>query len=285
MRLSDVGAYTPEKELADELIEVQAATLRLCAARGDLFTVLALPAHYREDDALAHVARLKTAVADDRTLSFGALYHPWLTVREASGGGVGASDTAFRTVPPEGAVCGMIARRAIARGAWVAPANETLLGPVALSPRLALERRLDLQEGEVNLVRQEPRRFVTYSAVTLSDDPDLRDIQTRRLLILLRRLALRLGTTYVFEPHDAAFRRLVQRGFEGLLGDLFARGAFAGATPAEAFRVETGPAVNPPPSVDLGRFIVELRVAPARPLTFLTVRLVRTGDRTLVTQD
>jgi phage tail sheath protein FI len=29
--------------------------------------------------------------------------------------------------------------------------------------------------------------------------------------------------------------------------------------------------------VDLGRLVVELRVAPSRPLAFLTVRLVQTG--------
>ena len=41
---------------------------------------------------------------------------------------------------------------------------------------------------------------MVLSADTLSDDPDLRPINVRRLLILLRRLALRLGATYVFEP-------------------------------------------------------------------------------------
>ncbi len=122
------------------------------------------------------------------------------------------------------------------------------------------------------------------SADTLSDDPDLRPINVRRLLILLRRLALRLGATYVFEPNDDAFRRLVQRGFEALLDDMFGRGAFAGATPATSFQVVTSQALNTPESVDQGHFIVELKVAPSLPLTFLTVRLVQTGDRTFITE-
>jgi hypothetical protein len=43
--------------------------------------------------------------------------------------------------------------------------------------------------------------------------------------------------------------------------------------------------VNTPRSVDQGRFIVELRVAPSLPMTFLTVRLVQSGDRLLVLEE
>jgi len=126
---------------------------------------------------------------------------------------------------------------------------------------------------------------VPVAASTLSDDPDLAPINVRRLLSLLRRLALREGATYVFEPHSAAFRRSVQRGFEAMLTRMFERGAFAGATAASAFQVVTSESLNTPASVDLGRLIVELRVAPSLPMTFLTVRLVQTGDRALVVEE
>ena len=103
-------------------------------------------------------------------------------------------------------------------------------------------------------------------------------------MILLRRLALRLGETYVFEPNDDSFRRLVQRGFEAALDRMFARGAFAGRTAATSYQVVTDDSINTPTSVDQGRFIVELRVAPSLPLTFITVRLIQTNDRSLVTE-
>ena len=95
---------------------------------------------------------------------------------------------------------------------------------------------------------------------------------------LLRRVALRLGAGYVFEPHDAVFRRAVQRGFEALLADLYQRGALAGETAAQAFQVVTGESLNTRVSTDAGRFIVELRVAPSRPMAFLTLRLTQTSD-------
>src|SRR5262249_4325540 len=51
--LNPVAHYVP-----DSLLLVQRALLRLCAARADLFAVLALPEHYHEEDATAYVDRL-----------------------------------------------------------------------------------------------------------------------------------------------------------------------------------------------------------------------------------
>jgi phage tail sheath protein FI len=276
------------------LLAVQRAVLRLCAARGDLLAILSLPAHYNAEQAIAHVETLKApnapalatgasvllplGLGEASAFSYAALYHPWV---------IGQHETPpgdFRAIPPDGVACGVLAQRALARGAWVAPANEVLGGVVALTPPVARQRWLDLQTSQINLLRQEPQGFVALSADTLSADEDLRPINVRRLLILLRRLALRLGATYVFEPNDDAFRRLVQRGFEALLDTMFERGAFAGATPATAFQVVTSQTLNTPRSVDQGRFIVELRVRPSLPMTFLTVRLVQSGDHLVITE-
>jgi phage tail sheath protein FI len=114
---------------------------------------------------------------------------------------------------------------------------------------------------------------------TLSRDLELRRINVRRLMTLLRRRALQVGTRHVFEPNDDAFRRLMQRTFETTLGDLHARGAFAGRTASSAFQVVTDARVNTPQSRDLGRFFVELKVAPSLPLSFLRLRLVQRGER------
>jgi hypothetical protein len=275
---------------AGPLLAIQRALLRMACARGDVLAVLGLPEHYREDEAIAHVGLLQSPLAgesdgvpalgfaEENALSYGALYHPWTYVSEEHAPG------APLRMPPDGMACGVIARRALERGAWVAPANEPWRAVVALTPPLARERWLDLQDAQVNTVRQEPRAFVTLSADTLAVDPEVRPISVRRLLSLLRRAALKLGTTYVFEPNDASFHRLVQRGFEALLGDLFVRGAFAGRTREGAFQVITGDALNTAAQREQGRFFVEIKVAPSTPLTFLNVRLIQSGDRGLVTE-
>jgi phage tail sheath protein FI len=185
-------------------------------------------------------------------------------------------------MPPDGIACGIIAKRALTRGAWVAPANELVKGIVGLSPTIGPAWYLRLQEAQVNLLRREPRGYLCLNSDTLSTYEDLRPMNVRRLLILLRRLALRLGWSYVFEPNSPAFRRRVQRGFESMLSSMYARGAFKGASPETAFQVVTDDTINTPQSVEQGRFIVELRVAPSLAMRFLTIRLVQTGDRSLV---
>lgn len=254
--------------------EVHRALLVFCAARGDATAVLSLPAEAREAEALAHVGRLDGRFDADeagRTLSFGALYHPWPVV-----GAAGAAQP-LRAVPPDGAAAGVTAARAAEVGAWAAPAHRPAAGVLALEPRLPERAAAALLAGRVNPLVPRPRGFVVLGEATLSREAELSGVGVRRLLILLRRLALREGDRHVFQPNDEAFRWRVQRHFEEVLGLLYARGAFAGATHAEAYRVVADASVNPRSGVEAGRLVVELRVAPSRPLQHLVVRLVQSG--------
>jgi phage tail sheath protein FI len=94
----------------------------------------------------------------------------------------------------------------------------------------------------------------------------------RRLLILLRKIALRVGQRYVFEVNNDRFRQLVRMRFTRLLGQLAEAGAFT------AFRVVTAGGVNTDDDVAGGRLIVALQVAPSNPVEFVTVSLVRSGE-------
>ena len=297
---ADAWHVVDEREYApDSLLVVQRALLRMAAARGDLLALLSLPEHYRPDDVSTHVdlltagdgpaiavpiqtgqsrINLPLGLAEARSFSYGALYHPWLLLREQA-------DGAVDRVPPDGSIAGLLAQRALTRGAWIAPANDALAGVVAASPPVPRDAIDALLERGINVIQQTTRGFLPQSANTLSDDADLAPINVRRLLSLLRRLALREGSTYLFEPNDPAFERSVQRGFENLLTFMFERGAFAGSTSTSAFQVNTGGSLNTRQSIEAGRFVVELRVAPSLPMSFITVRLVQSGDRSLVTEE
>lgn len=283
---------------AGDLLAIQRSLARMCAARGDLLGVLSLPAHYRAEDAVGHVAALAGTepsnagryppldpvlpldASEARSLSHVALYHPWLFTAATTTPG------SARPVPPDGAVAGVLARRAATRGAWVAPANEPLTGVLALEPVLPEVLHEALLTAQVNAVRHEAEGFLCLSQDTLAapHDGDVRPVNVRRLLCLLRRLALLRGADYVFEPNDATFRRGIQRLFEDVLQGLFLRGAFAGSVPETAFQVVTADPPNTRQSVDAGRFVVELKVAPSHPLSFLTVRLVQSGERGLTVE-
>ncbi len=286
------------------LLSVHRGALRLAAASGDLFAALALPRHYRAPEALRYAQRLRVvrppsasdsgafSLGEGRALSHGALYHPWVASRTRSTSpdvslGGGARTGALRIVPPDGFAVGVLAARASARGAWIAPANEVFKDAVALTPILYAADWQALQDAQINIVREDARGFLTLSADTLAgeDEVDLRPINVRRLLILLRRLALRRGISYVFEPNGPQLRRAVEHSFTVLLTDLFRRGAFAGATAAQSFRVVTDDTINTPRDADAGRFIVELRVAPSVPMRFLSVLLAQSGERLTVAEE
>jgi phage tail sheath protein FI len=179
-------------------------------------------------------------------------------------------------------VAGTLAALALARGAWLAPANRPLADVLALSPAVSRASWGRLTAAHVNALLRRSGDFVALSADTLSPEDECRPIQVRRLLILLKKLALREGRRFVFEPHSPDLRDRVRHRFERVLTDLYRRGAFAGATPDAAFRVRADEAINPPGSVERGRFIVELAVAPAPELAYLTVRLVAGPDQLTV---
>ncbi len=295
---SDTAVAAPD----DDLLVVHRAALRLAAASGELFAVLSMPRHFRAQHALRYAQRLRGVrqppddsvdplaldFTEAQALSYGALYLPWLqadlsgSTPDPSGAPVA---TAPRVVPPDGVATGVLAARAWQRGAWIAPANEPMRNVVALYPTIAERDYPALQDAQLNLVRFDPRGIFALSADTLADDPEWRPIGVRRLMTLLRRLALRRGTTYVFEPNGPALRRAVQRGFTEVLMDLFRRGAFAGTTPAQSFRVVTDSTINTDRDADAGRFLVELRVAPSFPMQFLAVRLTQAGERVTVIEE
>jgi phage tail sheath protein FI len=182
-------------------------------------------------------------------------------------------------------MAGVMAARSLRRGAWIAPANEVLPGVLATLPPLAPAAEQALYATGVNPIRQLSQGFVAWGSFTQSLEPDLEDINVRRLLILLRRLALREGQNLVFAAHDAALRRRVQQQFEQILARLFDLGAFAGQVPAEAFQVVVDNTLNTQARVERGQLIVELRVAPAQPMTFITVRLVQLDSDPLTVQE
>ena len=177
---------------------------------------------------------------------------------------------------------GVIARRALERGAWIAPANQTLTGFAALDSILETS---DAQlAAAINPIVKQGLVFSVLDALTLSEDADTRPINVRRLMSLLRRLALKRGALFVFEPNSDALRRAIDHRFRNWLGTLFARGAFAGATPSEAFRLRVDSTLNTAQSIDAGRLIIEIAVAPAQPMRFLTVRLTQSGEHFSVTE-
>jgi hypothetical protein len=261
---NDTASYDPTG-----LMEVQVALVQLCAARADAVAVLSLPPHYGTPDFLAWSQQL---ASDGRVsgppLSFAAAWHPWIQVVEPSTPQLAP----LRALPPDGPATGTIAARENARGAWVAPANIPLRGVVGLTPTLGQADEVSLFNAHDNLFVRQPGVFVGLSAHTLCADPTLLQLSVRRLLILLRKIALQRGMRYVFATNSDRFRQMVHRSFERLLTALTQLGAIV------SFQVVTDDGVNTPADLADGRLIVKLLVAPTNPVEFITVTLLRASE-------
>jgi hypothetical protein len=269
---------------------VQRVLLRMCAARGDLFAVLSRP----PEDPIERVAEgvgalraigmpasgipLGTGLvlpwgADERaTLSFGGVWHPWALLRDRDG--------ELRVHPPDGLVTAMLSRRASRDGAWMAPANLPIGDVLSLIPSESSEAWSLTAEARINLLQRTPQGCRVLDEWTLDGDGDVGAVHVRRLLSLLRRLALREGNALVFEPNSPAFRRSVISVFDRLLAKMHDRGAFAGRAREESYRITVADGAA---QAEAGRVVVELRVAPAHPMRFLVVRLVN-GDGSVAVQ-
>ncbi len=204
--------------------------------------------------------------------SYAAAYHPWLLVPDGA---------RLRPLNPSAAAAGVIASREHTHGVPTGPANHVVLGVADTVVRVLDPEHDRLHTQSVNVYRREPDGLRLMGARTLSRTTDLRQLSVRRLITLLTlTLERRLAWT-VFEPNDARLRDRVGGLVTGLLRDLFAAGAFAGATEEDSFFVRAGADLNPARVRDAGQFIVEIGIAPAEPIEFLIVRLHRAGDGTL----
>lgn len=285
----DVLAQTTGWQLHDAgdavVRTVHAALIGLCAATREHFALLSVPESWDATRLAAHTGFLRRQAeegfAATQAASFAALHHPWLVRREAASVAAGLNDGSgeLHAHPPEGAVLGLYARRSRQRGAWAAAGLEPLAEAFALSGRIDAEA---IEAALANAIEQRPNGIAATRANTLADDPDWQAVGVRRLFILLRRLARREGERYVFEPNDLTLRRSLEHSFEAQLRRLMQRGAFRGASAAESYRLNTASGARADEEIERGECSMEIRVAPSRPLRFLTLRVLRAGEQLLI---
>ena len=82
----------------------------------------------------------------------------------------------------------------------------------------------------------------------------------------------------VFEPNDQKLWEGVKRTVGAFLRGLWRDGALFGATPDQAFFVKCDAENNPPESIDEGKLIVEVGIAPVKPAEFVIFRISQLKD-------
>jgi phage tail sheath protein FI len=200
---------------------------------------------------------------------FGALYYPWISVPDFSGG-----NGSTKLMPPSGHLAGIYARVDNQRGVHKAPANEVVMGAVGVEINVTKGEQDGLNPIGVNCIRAFPGRGIrVWGARTLSSDPSWRYINVRRLFNFVE-ASIEAGTQWVvFEPNDQDLWARVRRDVSAFLRMVWRSGALFGSTPEEAFYVKCDEELNPHEVRDAGQLIIEVGLAPVKPAEFVIFRI------------
>ncbi|GGN04511.1 phage tail sheath subtilisin-like domain-containing protein [Streptomyces fuscichromogenes] len=252
---------------AIDLEQVKAVQLGLiahCELMGDRVAVIDPPPSLNARQ--IRVWRQETAGYDSK---YAALYYPWIKTFDPSSG-------QSRLIPPSGHVAGVWARNDAERGVHKAPANEVIRGAVDLELQITRGEQDLLNPIGVNCIRAFPGRGIRiWGARTLSSDPAWRYLNIRRYFNYLEESIL-IGTQWVvFEPNDHNLWARIRRNISAFLVNEWRSGALFGQRPEEAYYVKCDEETNPPESVDVGRVICEIGIAPVKPAEFVIFRLAQ----------
>jgi phage tail sheath protein FI len=177
-------------------------------------------------------------------------------------------------IPPSGHIAGVWARTDESRGVWKAPANDTMRGVLDIERTVTQNEQSLLNPLGINCIRPFGTRGIRiWGARTLSSDTDWRYINVRRLFNMIESTILE-GTQYVvFEPNDVGTWEGVKRTLTSFLRGLWSAGALFGSSADQAFYVKCDAETNPPESIDQGKLVVEVGIAPVKPAEFVVFRI------------
>ncbi|MFC8954875.1 phage tail sheath family protein [Streptomyces sp. NPDC057101] len=248
----------------EQVKAVQLGLIAHCELMGDRMAILDPPPSLNARD--VRKWRQEIAGYDSR---YAALYYPWIKAFDPASGQT-------RTVPPSGHMAGVWARNDSERGVHKAPANEIVRGAVDLELQITRGEQDLLNPVGVNCIRAFPGRGIrVWGARTLASDPAWRYLNVRRYFNYLEESIL-VGTQWVvFEPNDQSLWARIRRNISAFLVNEWRQGALFGQRAEDAFYVKCDAETNPPESVDLGRVVCEIGIAPVKPAEFVVFRLAQ----------
>ncbi|MGE3857533.1 MAG: phage tail sheath family protein [Dehalococcoidia bacterium] len=249
---------------------IQTAMIAHAEKSGDRLAILDTPPSLGPSAAASW--RSETAMYDSK---FAALYYPWIKI----GNPFAKPDNdepKMLTIPPSGHLAGIWARNDATRGVWKAPANEVVRGVLDVEMKITTVEQEQLNPIGVNCIRPFGARGTrVWGARTLSSDPSWRYVPVRRMFNFVEKTIL-MGTNWVvFESNDEALWQRVKRTINAFLIGLYRDGALAGTSPGDAFYVKCDAETNPPSSVDEGKLVVEIGIAPLKPAEFVIFRIAQ----------
>jgi hypothetical protein len=186
----------------------------------------------------------------------------------------------------DGALAGVLARNALARGAFRSAAGLALPTVVQTTPGLErgnIERglpggRADWLGDCLCLVGRRSEGFALLSDATMAVERARRAGGVARLIGIVMRAARWLGRDLLFEASGPLLWTRVRREFDAFLTTLWQLGALDGASPGQAFTVRCDTSTMTQADLDAGRVVATIEVAPTQPVERITITLALNED-------
>ncbi|MBL7700693.1 MAG: phage tail sheath family protein [Ferruginibacter sp.] len=190
-------------------------------------------------------------------------------------------------LPPSCAIAGIYSLVDGTRGVWKAPANVSISMAVSPAVNISAEEQqdmnIDVSSGKsVNAIRPFPGQgCLVWGARTLDgNSQDWRYINVRRTMIMIEQSLKLACRAYVFEPNVAATWVTMKSMMNNFLNSLWQQGALAGASPEQAFDVQTGlGATMTPQDILDGVLLVTVKLALVRPAEFIVLTIQQQQQR------
>lgn len=257
----------------DEYVAPQVIQSSSVPERGDVFVI--------NDSAPARVygqssSDYKSAITSSSALnqysgdSYVASFTPWLIIPDPKLTG------STITVPPGGAVAGVMSRIDSTVGVFRAPAGivASITNAVGVDTKFSDSELGDLNSSNINVIRPvQGAGIAIMGARTRKVYGADRYISARRTLIYIKE-SLRRSTQFaLFENNDNRLWTQLIMTAERLLRPLWEAGGLRGTSSAEAYYVKCDASINTPSVIASGEVRMEIGVALEYPAEFIVIRV------------
>ena len=208
-----------------------------------------------------------------------ALYYPRVKVPDPENG------YRLRAIASSGTMAGIFSRTDSTRGVWKAPAGVEagLQGVSALDNKLTDGQNGILNPLGINCMREfDIYGPVCWGARTLEGADvmasEWKYIPIRRLALMIEESLFRGTKWVVFEPNDEPLWSKIRQNVRAFMMGLYRKGAFQGASPADAFYVKCDGTTTTANDRNLGIVNIEVGFAPLKPAEFVVITIQQIPD-------
>ncbi len=204
--------------------------------------------------------------------SYIAAYGPWIIIPNPSRVGTTI------TIPPGGAVMGMMGRIDATVGVFRAPAGviASLANAVGVQTKFTDTELGDLNQKNINVIRSVVGAGIcVMGGRTRKSYGADKYVSARRTLIYIKETLRRSTQWAVFENNDQRLWSGLRQTADRLLRPLWEAGGLRGTTTADAYYITCDETVNTPNVIQSGEVRMEIGVALEYPAEFVVIRITQ----------